>query len=158
MTTLEAKREKAKELKVKGYHLMGEEKLDEVIAKADNTEAAKTAEPVRKKAPRMQVETTKVHARQKKLDELNALYPEYEHQYRLMGTDPRVIEAKGFEVVDGESLGDEIVVRTMKDSFIEWQNAMNSTEADKMERGIDETGTKILRQTIQPKDHVKEKT
>ena len=150
--TMDTLKEEAKALKIKGYHLMGEERLVEEVQKA------KAVEPVRKKAPRIKVETATGNHRQQKLDMLNAANPEYEHQYRLVGTDPRVIEAKGFEVVEGESLGDEIVVRTMKDSFVEWQNARNAAEAEKMERGIDSTGTKIMRQTASPKDHVKEKT
>jgi hypothetical protein len=158
--TIDTLREEAKALKVKSWHVLGEDRLIEEIqkAKADKTDAVPTAEPARKKAPRMKVETASVNHRQKKLDLLNDASPEYEHQYRMVGTDPRVIEAKGFEVVEGEFLGDEIVVRTMKDSFVEWQNARNDAEAKKMERGIDDTNTKILRQNARPKDHIKEKT
>ena len=162
MTTqiIDTLREEAKALKIKSWHVLGEDRLIEEIqkAKADKTDAVVTAEPARKKAPRMVVETANTNHRQKKLDLLNDANPEYEHQYRAVGTDPRAIEARGFEIVDGEYLGDEIVVRTMKDSFLEWQNARNHAEAQKMERGIDDTNTKILRQTARPKDHIKEKT
>lgn len=153
---IESLRARAKELKIKGWHIMGAEKLTEAIAKAEvgaeEPEVLPVQDTQRKKAPRMKVETVKVNARQKKLDELNAANGEYEHQYRQAGTDPRVIEAQGFEVVDGESLGDEIVVRTMKDSFLEWQDAKNKVETDRMQKGLDDyDGVRVRAETAQPK-------
>ena len=134
---------------------MGEEKLDEVLA-TDNTEGAMTPEPVRKKAPRMQVRTARGNDRQAYLDELNAQNPEYEHQYRQAGTPADKIYAQGFEVVPGKTRGDEIVVRTMKDSFEEWIAESNSAEADKMERGVDDSGKMVQRLKASPKSPVKD--
>lgn len=150
---IEAIRAEAKALGVKGWHLMGEERLLEEIEAAKKP--AKVEQSARKKAPRMRIEHVRENNRQHKLDELNALYPEYEHQYRLATTDPRKIEHSGFEIVDGEKLGDEIVVRTMKDSFVEWQNKKNKLSTDHMQAAFDDhEGIKILSQTAVGKDPV----
>lgn len=149
---LEALKEEAKSLGVKGVHLYKDvDKLMEAMEKVKET-------PTRKTAPRMRVDTSRTSQRKKKIKELNKMNPEYEHQYRPVGTDPRIIEAQGFEVVDGETLGAEIVVRTMRDSFEEWQDKKNEYEADRMQAGIDSDGVNILRQTASPKPHIQEKT
>jgi hypothetical protein len=157
MTTqiMDTLKEEAKALKIKGWHIMGEDRLIEEIQKA-KVVAVEPAEPVRKKAPRMKIRTARTNDRQALLDELNAKDPEYEHQYRMAGTPVDRIEAGGFEVVAGVTRGDEIVVRTSKDSFLEYLDASNDAEAKKMEAGVDDTGRMVQRQTSSPKEHLKE--
>ena len=77
-------------------------------------------------------------------------------QYRQAGTPVERIEAQGFEVVPGKTRGDEIVVRTMKESFDEWIAESNNTEAEKMERGVDDTGKMVQRLKSTPKSPVKD--
>lgn len=160
MTTqnIDTLREEAKALKIKSWHVLGEDRLTEEIqkAKADKTDAVTTAEPVRKKAPRMQIRSARTNDRQSFLDEMNEKNPEYEYQYRAAGTPADRIEAGGFEVVTGVTRGEEIVVRTSKDSFVEYLDASNDSEASKMEAGVDDTGRMVQRQKSSPKEHLKE--
>lgn len=155
-TKEESVREEAKKLGIGSWHLKSIDKLEAEIAEAKGTTEKAKAEPVRKKAPRIQVSKARGSSRQKKLDELNKAHPEYIHQYRPFGTEQAKIEAGGFEVVPGETRGEEIIVRTMRDSYDEYLAESNNAEAEKMEAGVDDSGRMVQRQTASPKSPVKD--
>lgn len=155
----------AKALGMKGYGPAKD--AEKLAAKIEEFKATMSDEPVvetpapvqRKKAPRMSVLKTGESRRADLIARLEREDPDCKYLTQSASMTPAEASAKGFEIVTksgGEYLycGNDIVVRTDKESYYEWQNnrteqslqAMRSIDKDlKQERG----GRKIqaLRET-----------
>ena len=122
---MEALKAEAKELGVAGWQVTKDpEKLQ---AKID--EAKKGT--VRKKAPKMSVDVGSGDDRNSRIEALEAKDPGCKYLTQNAKLTQAEAEAKGFEIVkkdNGDLLycGSDIIVRTDKDSYYEWQN--NRTE------------------------------
>jgi hypothetical protein len=160
--------EEAKSLGIKGAHLCGIPKLVEKIAEAKAVKEKDSVPPdidpeagnvkvieesiekviedmpekaPRKVAPRMSVASISQDERSKKVAELEAANPGYKYIFKASSTTKAQLEAIGLEST-GEFLKNDLICRTEKDSFIEWQKTKNDAQRRLMD-SIDTEGTKI---------------
>lgn len=145
--------EEAKELGIKSPHMCSvvglQQKVDD--AKMEIANAVVEA-PVRKKAPSMVVKSINEDSRTKLINELEAADPECKYLFQASSVTDDQLIAKGLERT-GKRLKNDIVVRTRKDSFIEYQEAKNEGQR-KMMDSIDSIGTKIKSLKSQAKEPV----
>lgn len=125
-TNIEELKAEAKSLGVKGWQLMKDpEKLQAKIDEAKAVEVAEAA-PKRKAPPKMQVSFTGENKRRTLIERLEREDPTCKYLTKSNSFSPAEAKAKGFEIVRKENgdimyCGDDIVVRTEKDSYYEWQ-------------------------------------
>lgn len=114
----------AKNLGVKGWQLIKDpEKLQ---AKIDEAKAAEEEVPARSAPPKMQVSFTGENKRRALIERLEREDPTAKYLTKSNKFTPAEAKAKGFEIVRKENgdimyCGDDIVVRTDKQSYYEWQ-------------------------------------
>lgn len=143
--------EKAKKLGIKGAHLYGVDKLVEEIDKceAEQKVTDTPSAPERKIAPRMSVSSVNRDNGLRTVMKLDKEFPEYKHMLQPKDIDRDVLAEKGLEFT-GKTIGNEIVCRTDRESFEEWQQAGNR-EARRMMESIDPDGEQIMEHTVAPK-------
>lgn len=126
---IESLREEAAELGMKGVHLYKDpEKLAEKIA-----EHKAKAEPVRKKAPKMRVSGTGyTDYAMERLRQLEQEHPDRKYLIRAVGTPPEKLANQGL-AFDGETIGDEMLCYTDRESYEEYIVAKNRAERRKMD-------------------------
>lgn len=149
----------AKELNVKSVHLFKDPvKLQ---AKIDEAKSTCESEPVRKKAPKLRVSGLSGTSRNAIIHDLEKKDPECKYMTQSSKLTKAEAEAKGIEIVkkdNGEIMycGDDIVCRTDKESYYEWQNDQNTKQLKAM-KSIDKDlstehgGKKIQSCTENPK-------
>ena len=127
-TTIDKSRlEYAKTLKIQGAHLIKDpEKLEAKIAEAESMQTETKVE--RKAPPKMKVFKAGEGTRKKQIARLEAEDPDAKYMTQKAGITADELAAKGLEIVkksNGESMyiGDDVVVRTDKKSYNEWQNS-----------------------------------
>lgn len=151
----------AKKLGIKGPHMCSPSVLEQKVedAKMETVEAVEEvvqetvqAEPKRKIAPSMVVKGVNEDSRTKLISELEAQDPDCKYMFQAASVTDEQLLAKGLERT-GKRLKNDIVVRTRKDSFVEYQKAKNEGQR-KMMDSIDSVGTKIKSLNAQAKDPV----
>jgi hypothetical protein len=163
---MDALKAEARELKIKGYGLIKDpDKLRAKIEEAKTMEVTTEVEtPKRKKAPKMQVASVGENTRAKLIAQLEKEDPECKYIFQAAGLSQSEALAKGLEIVtkdNGEIMyhGNDIVCRTDKQSYIDWQNdrtkhslkAMKSIDKDLSTEG---GGRKIQSVSESPKNPV----
>jgi len=155
--TMEVLKAKAKELGVKGIHLFKSEdalqaKIDEMGTVVKEVTDVTPPQPKRKKAPSMPVHVVGRDERAELVARLEREDPSCKYIFEKGTITDRELAAKGFERTT-HTLGNDIVVRTDKDSFTEFFNAKRQAQANSM-KSIDTAGTKIKSFTEAPKQGV----
>jgi hypothetical protein len=132
MDTLKAE---AKALKVPGWQLMKDpEKLAQKIEDAKKSGG-------RKKAPKLRVTTSGESSRNKLIERLEKEDPDSKYMTQNSSLTQAQAQAKGLEICkepNGDLIycGEDIVCRTDKDSYYEWQNKRNA-DATRAMKSID---------------------
>lgn len=139
---VEALRAEAKELGVKSWHVLGEERLILEVAKVKggSSEPAEAPEQEvkpkvtekRSKAPRMNVSNIQRDDRTAMIERLDAEEPDCKHILQAGSVTDRELAAKGLERTE-YSVKNDVVCRTMKDSYEEWQQAKIDANYDAMQ-------------------------
>lgn len=153
---------KAKALGYTKAHIAGVDRLMKEIAEREGALAAAAAPvteetpveaaapaPVRKKAPRMSVKSINRDQGSRMIEKLDAEQPEYKHVLQPKEVTAEELEAKGLEAT-GQTAGNEIICRTDKGSFDDWNNEINA-EHLRMMQSIDPDGERIQSHEINPK-------
>ena len=99
------------------------------------------AEAPRKVAPRMSVKSVNFDMRTQILDDLEKANPGYTYKYQNSNISAAQLEAKGFEST-GKFHKNDLICRTTKDSFVEYQEAKNARQRKVMD-AIDTEGARI---------------
>lgn len=154
---MDALKAEAKELKVAGWQLCKDpEKLKQKIAdaKAGGTE--------RKKAPKLRVAMTGENSRNRMIEQLEKDDPDCKYLTQSSKLTPSEAETKGIEIVkkdNGEILycGEDIVCKTDRNSYYEWQNnrtkgALNSMKSIDKDLSTKHGGKRIQAVTERPKE------
>lgn len=149
----------AKELGIKSPHMSSviglKKKVDDAKMATEETEKVEevvATEPVRKIAPSMVVSGVGEDSRTKLINELEASDPDCKYLFQAASVTDEQLKAKGLERT-GQRLKNDIVVRTQKDSFTEYQKSKNEGQRRMMD-SIDSVGTKIKSLKSQAKDPV----
>jgi len=150
---------KAKELGIKGAHLMKPETLEARIKEAEgNTEVnsevtiEKPKDEERKVAPRMSVAGLNGNDRRKFLEDLEKENPEYKYFYQSAATSAKDIETKGLEKT-AHTWKNNIVCRTSKEGYVEWKGDKRRHQRKVMD-SIDCDGRSIKSLQERPKSGV----
>jgi hypothetical protein len=104
----------------------------------DKIDAFKQKEtPVKKKAPKMTVQKRGVSSREDVIARLEEEDPDCKYLTQSARLTPAEAAAKGFEIVRKKSgefmtVGNDIIVRTDKESYNEWQNARTEGQLQAM--------------------------
>lgn len=145
------KLEKAKSLGIKGAHLCSDETLDKKIAEEEAIIVTdKKADEPRKPAPKMKVERIGVNERDQLLRDLEDQDPDCKYSYQPVGVSQRKLDAIGLEATD-ITLGEEVVCRTDKKSFLDVQAAKNAKNRQMMNAVEADSDIGIKSLTAQPK-------
>ena len=129
--TLEELKDDAKEAGVKGYALYKDaDKLEEAIKEAGT--AGKVAAK-RSKAPRMQVNVHHVDERAALVKRLEADDPECKYVFQPGTISDRQLKEKGLERTE-YSVRNDVLCRTMKDSYLEVQQARRDYRLKSLEK------------------------
>lgn len=99
----------------------------------------RTSEPVRKKAPRMTVAGINEDSRAAMIDKHERLDPECKYVFQSSRATDEELRAKGLERT-GHRLKNDILCRTIKESFEEYQEAKNVAQFESM-KSIDKHTT-----------------
>ena len=125
----------AKELGIKGAHLMGVETLEKRIAEAKEEpvkeETPVAAKPLRKKAPSIKVAGLTTQTRQQLIERLEREDPESKYVLQPSAMTGDKLAAKGLEAT-GETIGNEIVCRTSMESYAGMMKARNVQQREMM--------------------------
>jgi hypothetical protein len=89
--------------------------------------------PIRKKAPRMSVAGVNTDSRTEAITRLEREDPECKYIFQNSSISDKQLAAKGFERT-GETVKNDIICRTMKDSYEEVLNAKNEGQFESMQR------------------------
>lgn len=109
------------------------EALTEEVAEAVAKEVVATPSPKRKAPPRMNVAGIGRDDRSALIERLEREDPECKYIFQSGTITQRELTAKGLEKTD-YSLKNDIVCRTMKDSFVEMQKVTNEAAYEAMQR------------------------
>jgi len=127
---------KAKELGIKSPHLMNEDtliaRINEVEEKQMDTKPEVKGKE-RKVAPSMNVSNIARDDRTALIDDLQAKDPDCKYMFQSSRVTDKELAAKGLERTEF-ALKNDIVCRTLKDSFENWQDTKNETEFESMQR------------------------
>ena len=139
---LKALRVEAKELGVKSWHVLGEEKLILAVAEAKGgsnepadvpeNDVKPEVEKKRSKAPRMNVANIARDDRTAMIQKLEAEDPECKYILQAGSVTDRELAAKGMERTQ-YSVKNDVVCRTMKDSYEEWSQAKIDAQYESMQ-------------------------
>lgn len=160
---MEALKERAKELKIRGYGLIKDpEKLRQKIEMAEIESEPVVEEKPRKKAPKMRVGGFGANNRNKVIRDLDAKDPDCKYMTQSSSLSAAEADSKGLQIVkkpNGEIMycGNDIICRTERESYYEWQKdrtedaltAMKSIDKDLSTEG---GGRKIQSLTERPKN------
>ncbi len=163
-TTIDKSRlEVAKGLGIKGAHLIKDPaKLEAKIAEAESMQTETKVE--RKAPPKMKVFKAGEGTRKQQIARLEAEDPDATYMTQKAGITQDELAAKGLEVVkksngDRMYIGDDIVVRTDKNSYKEWQDsrteyALNGMKSIDKDLDVGSGGKRIQAVTEQAKSGI----
>ena len=135
-TGLQAKIDKANEIKSKlvvGASNVEESEIADVVAQVEEVVQETVQAPKRKKAPRMTVAGINTDSRTEAVARLEREDPDCKYIFQNSSISDKDLAAKGLERT-GESVKNDILCRTMKDSYEDVLNAKNEGQFESMQR------------------------